>query len=493
MLSSVESASSGYEKSLLRPWLTAALFFALFFCSSLLIWQHVPMSQDSYLHVTVGRWILQEHAVPRDGIFSGTLPHAPWLAHEWLSSVAMAVLYDHFGQSGLLAATAAMLAIAVSIVTFEVSRAAGLLIGLLAGLFVWGLCLGHTVARPHMAALPFIAAWVAIHVRARRHNSVPPIAAAALICPWANLHGSSIMGPVFTCMFAAEAIYEATSIKEARRTFLHWSRFLLATLAAALVTPFGLAELLFPFRLFGMAPALGGITEWQPSSVANNTPLILFVLIVLLLALNYGIRVQLPRITMFLILLFMAFKYERHTELFAVASPLLLLDFIVGIAKVSESSVALKVELPKRPLATATLCIALVSAPLASLWFIGTHIQQGFDKFTPKAAVNWAIEHDLEGQVLNAYNFGGYLIFRGIPPFIDGRVDLYGNDFVTSYFALNDLSALLEKYQIAWTIFEPLNPRNLLLDQMPGWSLAYADSEAVIHVRSRSFGNKSDH
>ena len=89
-------------------------------------------------------------------------------------------------------------------------------------------------------------------------------------------------------------------------------------------------------------------------------------------------------------------------------------------------------------------------------------------------------------NTLNAYNFAGYLIFRGYAPFIDGRVELYGNEFVTEYFALDRFPALLDRYHIGWTIFEPLNPRNVMLDQMPGWVRAYADGDAVIHVRQQS-------
>src|SRR5437867_3227733 len=37
---------------------------------------------DSYWHIAVGRWIIAHRAVPREGIFSATMPHVPWVAHE---------------------------------------------------------------------------------------------------------------------------------------------------------------------------------------------------------------------------------------------------------------------------------------------------------------------------------------------------------------------------------------------------------------------------
>ena len=54
--------------------------------------------------------------------------------------------------------------------------------------------------------------------------------------------------------------------------------------------------------------------------------------------------------------------------------------------------------------------------------------------FAPAAAVDRAMEKGLSGPVLNDYDFGGYLTFRGIPTFIDGRTLLFGKEFALKYF-----------------------------------------------------------
>jgi len=48
---------------------------------------------------------------------------------------------------------------------------------------------------------------------------------------------------------------------------------------------------------------------------------------------------------------------------------------------------------------------------------------------------------------------------------------------------VDQLPALLEQYHIAWTIFEPSNPRTILMDHLTGWSRIYADSTAVVYLR----------
>src|SRR5205807_10560031 len=70
---------------------------------------------DTYLHIAVGRWIISNQLVPYHGIFSFMMPDAPWVAHEWLAEVILAWLFDHFGWTGLAAATALCAAGALAI------------------------------------------------------------------------------------------------------------------------------------------------------------------------------------------------------------------------------------------------------------------------------------------------------------------------------------------------------------------------------------------
>ena len=164
---------------------------------------------DLYLHISVGHWILARHIIPDQGIFSGTKATSPWLAHEWLASLGIAEVYDQLGWFGLMAATAISLALAIGIVVYNVARAAGPSQALVCGLLAWGLCLGHTLARPHIFTLPLFALWIAAHVGARRDNTAPPVALALLMIVWVNLHGSFLIGPAITVLFMAEAMYEA--------------------------------------------------------------------------------------------------------------------------------------------------------------------------------------------------------------------------------------------------------------------------------------------
>jgi hypothetical protein len=94
-----------------------------------------------------------------------------------------------------------------------------------------------------------------------------------------------------------------------------------------------------------------------------------------------------------------------------------------------------------------------------------------------------------EKPVLNHYDFGGYLIFSGVRPYVDGRADLFGDAFLDNFdrIAAGNAKALdqaLDKDPIVWTMFPATAAVVRALDSRPGWKRIYADRDAVIHARA---------
>ena len=81
------------------------------------------------------------------------------------------------------------------------------------------------------------------------------------------------------------------------------------------------------------------------------------------------------------------------------------------------------------------MLLTLGLAVSASLPLLLWPIARADDRVTPASALAAAVRMGLDGPVLNSEGFGGYLIFRGIPTFIDGRAELYGNAFLDRYLA----------------------------------------------------------
>jgi hypothetical protein len=430
---------------------------------------------DTWSHVATGDWILDHRAVPHADPFSFSFAGAPWTAHEWLSEVLMSLAYRVAGWSGVTLLTGAAAGAAVYVIA---RRAARDLTGpalVVVAMLSLALLAPSFLARPHILALPILALWCEALLATRDRARAPPLAWAALMALWANLHGGFAFGLALIGPFALEALWLAPADRRLA-VFRDWTLFGFVCLGAALLTPFGVEGLLFPLKLMKLA-TLAGVKEWAPENFARPGAMECALLGLIGLALVRPVRVAPMRVLLLLGLIFMSLQHVRHQMLFAILAPMLLARPI---------AVALDAEAP-RPMrgwgfAALALAILLAGARLA------VPIQRGDSDTSPKTALAAVPAAIRDKPVLNSYAFGGYFIFERLRPFIDGRADMFGDDFLTLYGRVQDGDAeavadVVKRYDIAWTIFAPDQKFVATMDRAPGWRRLYADRYAVVHVR----------
>ena len=110
----------------------------------------------------------------------------------------------------------------------------------------------------------------------------------------------------------------------------------------------------------------------------------------------------------------------------------------------------------------------------------------------PVAAFDFIREAKLQGNVLNHYGFGGYLISSGIKTFIDGRGELYRRRL---HQALRrdrrtaGTSGRSRRRSTNSTSTGRFSRRtmaaNKILAHLPNWKRVYGDDTATIFVRQR--------
>jgi hypothetical protein len=447
---------------------------------------------DIMLHIVTGRWIIAHQRVPHVDFLSYTFAGRPWVAHEWLGEVITAQCYDWLGWHGLVAMAGLGLGAAVALFTRALLRYYKPAATVIIAASAWFVVTPHWLARPHIIALPFLIAWMALLVRARAADRVPSPATALLMIPWVNLHGTFLVGIGFTGLFMAEAVLLAEGEAKRLATAKRWALFTGLAVAASLVTPNGIEAYLLPFRLLNMRFALSVLVEWKSIDFQHASIFELWLLFYLGVVLFYGIRLPLTRMAMTLLLFAMSLPHQRNADLLAFLAPLIAAPYaapqLAGAApRPPPTFLARALDRLARPatargwLLAAAIIVASEGAAMAFPMVPG-------DRFMPVAAVRAARAHGLAGPVLNDYDYGDYLLFVGIKPFIDGRADMYGDAFIKRDFEATrgngtELPALLAQYHVEWTIF-PVNSRAVaVLDHMPGWHRLYADDVAVIHVR----------
>lgn len=454
---------------------------AVIYGTVLLVGSKLLNDPDSYWHLVVGQWIVAHGAVPRVDPFSFTMSGTPWIAKEWLSQLLYAAAYEAAGWTGMVVLTAAAFALAFAVFSRALLRHLAPLPTITLAAVAFLLAAPHALARPHILALPVMVAFVGGLVRAVDEERLPSLWLLPLMALWANLHGGFTFGIMIVAACALDAIVAARRGSRGRM-FAGWMIFGLLVIAAACVTPYGPESILVTARILGMGSALSVISEWRPPDFSSISGLEVAILLAVGFTLYRGFVLRPVRIIIVLGLLHMALSAERNAELFALLTPL----FIAAPLGRQFPALATEDGTRRAPIVTAIVLVALI--PLT--FVLARFGDYGPDpRVTPSAAVEALAAADA-GPVLNEYTFGGYLIHAGVAPFIDGRTELYGGDFVARYqraVSLTDLPdflALLDRYGIGATLLAPRTPAVAFLDTLPGWRRLHSDDIAVVHVRA---------
>jgi hypothetical protein len=185
----------------------------------------------------------------------------------------------------------------------------------------------------------------------------------------------------------------------------------------------------------------------------------------------------------------MALQHSRHQMLLGILAPMLLARPIA--AALGAESVGGEWRRAARIALPATAAVAMAIGVVRLMMPIG----QSDGASAPISALS-AVPPELRRKpVLNDYAFGGFLIVEHVRPFIDARVELYGDGMLSLYDKLRsaDREAVedaLKRYDIAWSIFAPGNRIVAALDREPSWRRLYADATAVAQARDTALGRK---
>jgi hypothetical protein len=446
---------------------------------------------DTGWHIATGQWIAAHGTVPRTDPFSFSARGHPWVAHEWLSELLMYGAWRFGGWSGLILLFGTAVATLYAIIALHLRRwqrpgaAALMMVYLSIGLAQ------SLLARPHLLALPILAAWLIALLRARERERAPPLALAILMFVWANAHGSFVFGLALAGGLGLEALVAAPPGGRLR-AIRQWGLFGILSALAAIATPAGLDGLLYPFYVNNLS-LLSLIAEWQPARFGSMNGLEVLLLSGLFFLFLRPVRIPVLRLLILLMALHITLEHIRNQMVLAILATIILAEPL-GRAWAEDA------ERPRPALLPRLWSERRELAPLLAvglLLFVGTATYRMITPFSrpdsygvPVTAIRNLPPGLRDKPVFNEYSFGGLLAFEGIAPFIDGRSDMYGDAFTADYFKIanGDVArwkAAEARWKFGWTILPPDAALVKILDHEPGWRRAYADKWAVIHVHDR--------
>jgi len=519
-----KAATAALRAPMLVALFTVAPLVEAVRCSSL---SSLP-GGDVWWHLSSGLWILQNHALPHSGIFSQSSSNS-WAAISWLYDLKLAIFYKLFGLR--------------TIPIFAMSCKAGLAViaFLLAGgcrrkfwsaVFLSALAqyiLGPASPTPVYASIMFFGVELLLLLEIRRslYSAGAParVPRAAWLLPplflgWANVDVHFVDGLVLLMVFFAASLLPSdfscgpsgleSSGPETHgsRRGLHSSaasrlslsnvasttalRILLVIASACLVATAITPYFVQPYRVF-LANVFSAANAYLPDFKAPGfrQPQD-YVLLLLAMSAFFALGLRRSRdlflITILVIASALSFYSQRDVWLTVIVAVAVIGEMLLG------SSPAAATENPQLffspaksfglAFAASFVVIALGAATLTprSQSALLTKAAQSY----PVDACNYIREHRLPQPIFNAFEWGGFLTYYlpEYPVAIDGRTDLYGDDFLVQY--SKAMSA-----EIRYTDFGPmaiaqtfLLPHTAImagaLGSLPGYRVAYQDSVATV-------------
>jgi hypothetical protein len=476
------------------------LFEALFFIALFVMGVRATLDADMWWHLRTGEYILQQ-GIPRLDVFSFTVPDHAWVTHEWLSQVVMWLAYQAGGFAGLIVGTAVLVMLTFGLVYGSCAgrpylAAFIVLLAAITSAIVWG-------ARPQMFNLLFTAVFVFLVERVKDHKLplwtwwLLPV----FMILWANFHSGYLLGVVLLGTYVVGEAAQQWFHKTDERT-LHWAtirRLFIVTVLCFLVAalnPNGPELWIYPFFTLGSSAMQAYIQEWH-SPDFHQTFFWPFAGMLALGVVTFVFSQR--RVTATDLLLFLGtgaagLLSARHIPLFAiVAAPIIArhgLSALAGTAVYPILNGDVPEPKPTRLMAGLNLFVLLAAIVGALVWTANKVAanETAVAAQYPVTAVNFLQANGLaQERGFNSYNWGGYLIWRELPVFVDGRADVYGDEFLFYYRQAFDAGPRwqepLDDFDVTYVLMERDSPLMTVLAASGEWQEVYQDDLAQIFVR----------
>lgn len=486
---------------------------------------------DLWLHLKMGKFIIEHGFVPQVDVLSASIAGKPWINHEWLFQVVVYTIKNLWGFDGLITMQVAVVLFTVATLLFlgyHPQRQVLITFVLLLVLFNYQM---RFTIRPDIFSLLFFALYMQIlSMKLQERWSVLTLFVIQVL--WTNMHGFFFFGPVFVSMAVlAELLKRNVKMpyqwnETGRLTDEEYNRLQLiwfVVIAACFLNPCFIEGAVYPIKV--LMNVSGGtkiffehivelqrpITSWD--SLFAKDSYVHYKLLILMSFLSFVFnrrRIDVAALLFWFVFLVFSLVAVRNLVFFSFAAYLVIL--------VNAMSIRLDDILPIRFSQQKFKHISAIILNLAlTFWVIdfGAQVMNNgyfdYDTFERKSAfggiskrgfpykaVDFLVQEKVKGNFFNDFNSGAYLIGRvypGIKPFIDGRTEVYGADFFKNQYLKiwsdgNDkiFEQLAQKYNLTGAF---LNSNGFRIPdkvvkmffKKKDWILVYFDYDALIFLK----------
>ena len=243
------------------------------------------------------------------------------------------------------------------------------------------------------------------------------------------------------------------------------------------------------------------ISEHLPLTLINNKPILIVLTATIAMLIFTKVKITLKDLFMLAGLTLLMFMSRRQASMLVLFGSAIVAKMIASLFEKYDEKGTKRVE---KGIVTVLGTVTVFA--ITALFAVAQIKPKVNDKFVnannyPVEAAKWIKENlDVDNiKLYNEYNYGSYLLFEGIPVFIDSRADLYapefnkrvgeekGRDIFSDYINTSQISTYyentFEKYGITHVILYKNVKTNLFLSRDKNYKELYSDDRFVIYER----------
>lgn len=205
---------------------------------------------------------------------------------------------------------------------------------------------------------------------------------------------------------------------------------MIITLFTGLLTPLGFTPYTYLIKTM-QGNTTQNISEHLPLTLVNNIEFTVILILFVTLLTFTDVKIRLCDLFMLGGLTFLTFYTRRQESMFILMCSYIFIRLLNELFTKydPEGKVALEKQMTKiLGMITVTSFVLIIGIPQYGEKYKDDYINENS---YPVQAAEWILDNlDIENiKLYNEYNYGSYLLFKGIPVFLDSRADLYSPEF----------------------------------------------------------------
>ena len=452
--------------------IVALVFFSLSF---------FRVDPDYLWHVKAGEYMFQHGLLTKD-VFSWSVFSEYWMSHEWLFEIIIYGMKKVFGDFHLF--LYCFLCFFGLLLTIYLGNKKELFKNLLFTILWFSFSIIFVFAlqgRPQMISNILLSLTIWFLYDLYKNKDSKKIYWLPLITIiWANVHGGSSNLPYLLCfMFAIMGLFQFQFSKiEANRIskkqIYKYLLVMLICMVCVCINLHGFKMFLYPYENMMDSTMLQNIAEWRSTSLSEWSHyiyygLLLFIICIFLFSKK---KIEWMDFILFGFCTYLGLKSIRFWFYTYIIMSYIVFSY-VGKRKMDKGTMG---------------GLLIISCMLIGLFiFRGNAILKPDYHFLLTEKDIEVVREAKPERLFNMYNYGGDLVYQGVPVFIDGRADLYGKHNYKDYLNIasleSDYVSLIQKYDFDYFLVGKKYPIATYLKYSDDYELIYQRKNILFYKK----------